>query len=197
EHLLRGALADAALLLRQLLQRRRVGGRAPQPRGYGLLLDLLEPRRDAGLAEIFLRQHVGGDLRPEARHLDLVGMEHDRAVGIANLARGQPELDARVGRLSLPGVAPLDPHPSPLHRWHGSPRGLAPSYKLPACYPRRDPGLRPRPDWLVFVCSTPRPAALRIGPGSFSARPARSSVEARQSLSPAPSRPTAAVPRRL
>ena len=97
EHLLGRLLADAALLLGQRLQSVFVGGRAPQPGRNGLFLDLLQPRRHPRLAEIFLRQHVGGDLRPEARHLHIVGMEHHRAVGIANLARGQAEFDVRVG----------------------------------------------------------------------------------------------------
>ena len=44
-------------------------------------------------------------------HFDVVGAEHHRAVGIADLARGQPERDVRVGGLACLGVAPLDPHP--------------------------------------------------------------------------------------
>ena len=46
-------------------ERLLVGDRAPQPGGDGLFLDLLQPRRDAGLAEILLRQHVGR--RPATR----------------------------------------------------------------------------------------------------------------------------------
>ena len=74
-----------------------VGDRAPQPGGNGLLLDLLQAGRHAGLAEILLRQNVGRDLRPELRHLDVVGAEHHRAVRVADLARGQPKRDVRVG----------------------------------------------------------------------------------------------------
>ena len=44
--------------------------------GNGLFLDLLEPRGHAGLAEVFLRQHVGGDLRPVLGNFDVVGVEH-------------------------------------------------------------------------------------------------------------------------
>ena len=91
-----------------------VGDRAPQERGDGLFLDLLQPRGDAGLAEIFLRQHVGRDLRPERRHLDVVRLEHHRAVGVADLGRGQPEFDLRVGRLTVLGEMPFDPHSLPL-----------------------------------------------------------------------------------
>src|SRR6185503_3636500 len=41
----------------------------------------------------------------------VVGTEHHRAVGIANLARGQTERDVRVRRLVVLRVAPFDPHP--------------------------------------------------------------------------------------
>ena len=64
EHLLAGLLADKALGLGQRAERRVIGGRTPQPRRHGFLLDLLQAGGHAGLAEIFLRQHVGGDLRP-------------------------------------------------------------------------------------------------------------------------------------
>ena len=114
EHLLARGLADDALSLGQIVQRLLVGDAAPQPGRDALLLDLLQARGHAGLAEIFLRQHVGGDLRPCLRHLDVVGAEDDRAVGIADFARGQPEHDIRVGRLAFFGVAPLDPHLLPL-----------------------------------------------------------------------------------
>ena len=65
-----------------------VGDRAPQEGGDRVLLDLLQRGRDAGLAEILLRQHVGGDLRPGFRHFDIVELEDDRAVRIPDLARG-------------------------------------------------------------------------------------------------------------
>ncbi len=71
--------------------------RAPQPGRNGFFLDLLQARGDAGLAEIFLRQNVGGDLRPELRHLDILEPEHHRAIRIADLARRQPEVDGGVG----------------------------------------------------------------------------------------------------
>ncbi len=87
-----------------------IAGRAPQPRGNGLLLDLLEPCRQPGLAEVLLRQHVGRNLRPEARDLYIVGTKNHRSVGIANFARGEPEADVGVRGLSRLGEAPLDPH---------------------------------------------------------------------------------------
>ncbi len=114
EHLLGRGLADHALALGQLGKRGFVGHRAPQPGRNGGLLEFLQPGGDAGLAEIFLRQHVGGDLRPGRRHLDRVEPEHHRAVRIADLAGGQAELDLRIRRLAVLGEAPLDSHVMPL-----------------------------------------------------------------------------------
>ena len=78
------------------VERLLVGDAAPQPGRNGLLLDLLQARGHAGLAEIFLRQNVGGDLRPLLRHFDIVGVEDNRAVRIADFAHGQAESDVRV-----------------------------------------------------------------------------------------------------
>ena len=114
ENLLGRLLADEAFLLGQLLERGFVGDAAPQPGRDGLFLDLLQARGHAGFAEIFLRQHVGGDLRPKFRHFHVLGVEYDGAVRIADLARGQTKGDVRVRGLSLFGVAPLDPHFLPL-----------------------------------------------------------------------------------
>ena len=66
ENLLGRLLADVAFLLRQLLEGCFVGDAAPQPGGDCLFLDLLQARGHAGFAEIFLRQHVGRDLRPSS-----------------------------------------------------------------------------------------------------------------------------------
>ncbi len=110
EHLLGGGLADIAFLLGQRGERILVGDRAPQERGNGILFDLLQAGRDTGLAEIFLRKDVGSNLRPEFGHLDIVGLEHHRAVRIADLAGGEAKRDVRIGRLSILGVAPLNLH---------------------------------------------------------------------------------------
>ncbi len=86
EHLLGGGLGAGALGLRQRLERLLVGNRAPQERRDVGLLDPLQARRDAGLAEIFLGEHVGRHLAPGGRDLDIVEREDDRAVRIADLA---------------------------------------------------------------------------------------------------------------
>jgi hypothetical protein len=113
EHLLGRLFAGEAFGLGQFRERRFVGNAAPQPRGDRLLLDLFAAGGDAGFAEIFLRQHIGGDLRPLLRHFNVFGMEDDGTVRIADLARRETERDAGVWRLSLFGVAPLDPHSLP------------------------------------------------------------------------------------
>ena len=113
EDLLRRMLGDGALALGKLRQRLRVGLGAPQEGGDGVLLDLLQARRDAGLAEVFLGEDVGRDLAPLGRHLDAVLPEDDRAVRVADLADRQPERDLRIRRLARLGVAPLDPHHAP------------------------------------------------------------------------------------
>ena len=97
EHLLRVLLTDVALGFGQRGKRSLVGHRPPQERGDGFLLDLLHGGRHARLAEILLRQHVGGDLRPEVGHLDVIETEDDRAVRVLDLTGGQPEVDPGVG----------------------------------------------------------------------------------------------------
>jgi hypothetical protein len=110
EHLLRRGLADIALGLGQSGKRLGIGGGAPEEGGDGFFLDLLQPGRDAGLAEILLRNHVGSDLRPEGRDLNVIRPENDRAVRVLDFADSQTEFDLRVGRLAFLGVAPLDFH---------------------------------------------------------------------------------------
>jgi hypothetical protein len=97
EHLLGAELADIALAFGEQGQRLGVGHRAPQPGRHGLFLDLLQARGDAGLAEVLLRQDVGGDLRPELGHFDIFEPEHDRTVGVADLGCRQSEINPRIG----------------------------------------------------------------------------------------------------
>ena len=110
EYLLRRLLADIAFRFRQRSECGFVGDVAPQEGGDRILLHLFQARRHAGLAEIFLREHVRGHLRPEVGDLDIVEPEHHRAVGIFDFACGQPELHLRVGRLAVLGIAPLNSH---------------------------------------------------------------------------------------
>src|SRR5690606_28142489 len=80
-----------------------------------------------------LRQHVGGDLAPGRRHLNILASEDDGAVRVADLAHGLPELDPRIGILAFGCVAPRDPHRCLLQRWAyhivngGKPIPFAPS----------------------------------------------------------------------
>ncbi len=110
EHLLGRGLRAVALGLGQRLQSFRIGNRPPQKRRRAVLFHALQARGHAGLAEILLRQHVGGDLAPAGRHFEPVEREHHRAVGVADLALGRLERDRRVGRLRRLRVPPLDMH---------------------------------------------------------------------------------------
>ncbi len=130
EHLLGRGLGAGPLGLGQRLERLLVGDRAPQERRDVHLLDPLQPRGHARLAEIFLREHVGGHLAPGGRNLDLVEREDDRAVGIADLAPGHGEGDPVVGRSARLGVVPLDSHRSRPLDLRGEPPPGAPPLPL-------------------------------------------------------------------
>ncbi len=97
EHLPGAGLAAVAPVYRQTFQRLDVGRPAPQPRRHVALLDGLEPRRHTGLAEVFLGEHVTGDLRPAGGHLDVVLAEHHRPIRIADFAGNLAERDRLVG----------------------------------------------------------------------------------------------------
>ena len=148
--------------LRQRLERRFVGDAAPQPGGNGFLLDLLQTRGDAGFAEIFLRQHVGGDLRPLLRHFDVFGVEDDRTVRIADFARG-------AGGKRCPRRAIVLLWCSADRSAFSAPWSLSALYRWPSGYPLnighrrfpRDAAERTPPRRLtpVSVCHPRRPAA--------------------------------------
>ena len=110
EDLPRIALRGAALALGYGLQRCLVGDRAPQPRGDVVLLELLQARRHAGLAEILLGDDVARHLAPRRGHLDVVQLEDDGAIRVADFTACRPELDTRIGRRICLGVAPFNPH---------------------------------------------------------------------------------------
>src|SRR5207302_4662408 len=110
EHLARGGLAAAALGLGQQRQPRLVGIAAPQPGRHPLSLDRGEPRRDAGLAQIFLGEDVAGDLAPLGRDLDSLGGEDDRSIGVADLAGGTAEGDGLIRITAGRGKTTRDMH---------------------------------------------------------------------------------------
>ena len=91
----------------------RVGHAAPQPFGNVGLGHALAPGGDAGLAEVFLGEHVAGDLRPVGRDLDALLREHRRAVGIADLARGRAVGDLLAGRSVVRRKVARDAHVPP------------------------------------------------------------------------------------
>src|SRR6185437_7061442 len=145
EHLLARLLADGALLLGQRRECVLIGDRAPQEGGDGVLFELLQPGGHAGLAEILLRQDVGGDLRPEFRHLDIVELEHHGAVRIPDLAGREPEVQTGVSVLARFGVAPFNPHVSSPFQFRAGLKA-PPDYICPAAvYPTASPSnLRPK-----------------------------------------------------
>ncbi len=90
-----------------------IGGMPAQPDGdigfgHGIVAG-----RNPGLAEIFLGQHVAGDLRPVRRDLDILQLKDHRSVGIADFGRGGAEFDRCIGRLSRLRVPALNPHGKP------------------------------------------------------------------------------------
>ncbi len=95
EHILGGVLAARL---------GAVGGLAPEEFGDALLGNGLQRGGDAGLAEICLRQHIAGDLRPLLGDFDVGLLEDDRAVRVADLADGVAERDAFVRRMTLDRV---------------------------------------------------------------------------------------------
>ena len=97
EHLAGVGLADVAVVLGQLGERALVGDRAPQPGRDLRLLDALQARRHAGLAEILLGEDVGGHLAPVLGDLEVLQPEDDGAVRILDLGRGAAERDLLVG----------------------------------------------------------------------------------------------------
>ena len=122
-------LRGAALAFRQPVQGLAVGFLAPQPFRHVLLGDRCQRRRDAGLAEIFLRQHVGRHLAPCRGHLDVVQTEHQRSVRVANLADGIAKVDIGIGRLSLNGESALDTHAALLSLAKHSGGRIAPAFR--------------------------------------------------------------------
>ena len=111
------------------------------------------------LRKYFCASTSDGDLLPDRRHLDVVRLEHDRAVGIADLGRGQPELDLRVGRLTVLGVAPFDPHSlAPFGRRQASRETPANISRRRVFCRRKLSAMRPcEPGWPGALFNVPRP----------------------------------------
>ena len=87
-----------------------VGYRAPKEFRYVLLTYFFHLRGHAGLAKVFLRDHIAGDLAPARRDFAIVQLEHDGTVRIADLGGGGDEIDALVSILSGFGKFALDLH---------------------------------------------------------------------------------------
>jgi len=110
EHLASVHLGPEAVLGAQRRQRLVVGHMPPQEFGNALLGQPLQHGGDARFTEIFLRQHVAGDLAPFGGDRNILQPEDHRAVGISDFAGRRAEGDALVGRLALDCEATLDTH---------------------------------------------------------------------------------------
>ncbi len=113
EHLLGRGFADKAFGRGQLGEGRFVGDAAPQEGGDRVFLDALQAAGTPALAEIFLGQHVAGDLTPGGGNLYSVLRENGRAIGIADFALGLAEFNIPIRRLSRCRIMPFDPHSHP------------------------------------------------------------------------------------
>ncbi len=97
ENLLGIGLAALPLVLGEVGQRLLVGHAPRQPGRHALLPHRPQPRRNAGLPEIFLGEDIDRHLRPGGGHLRPLETEHHRPVGIADLAARHAERNRRVG----------------------------------------------------------------------------------------------------
>ncbi|ENN86912.1 hypothetical protein RHSP_15075 [Rhizobium freirei PRF 81] len=87
----------ALLILGQVLHGSVVGHGAPQEGRNVVFLNLLELGGHACLAEILLRQNVGGNLGKLRGNVDIFEAEHNRTVGVLDLAGRLAEFDLRIG----------------------------------------------------------------------------------------------------
>ena len=112
ENLTRVDFRAITLHLRQILHGSRIGNGAPQEGRDVILFDLFQHLRNAGLAEIFLRQNVGRHLAELRRHINIRKAEHHGTIRILDFADCLAEFDFRVGRLAGLRKAAFD-----AHRW--------------------------------------------------------------------------------
>ena len=100
ENLTRIGLGAVTLGFGQLFQGFLIGNRTPQEGRNIVFLDLLQHLRHAGLAEIFLRQNIRGDLRKLRGNVDIRQTEHDGSIRVLDFTDGLAEFDFRVRRLA-------------------------------------------------------------------------------------------------
>ena len=110
EHLPGAGLAAVALVGRQRRQGLLVGRGAPQPFRHVTFGDLDQMARYAGATEILLGEHIGRDLRPLGRHVDVGLAEDDRAVRIADLGIDSTKRHSFEWRISCSRIPTLQAH---------------------------------------------------------------------------------------
>ena len=93
------------------LHRRTFGGnRPPEELGHILFLHRARGRRHAGLAEVFLRDDVGGDLAPARGDFHVVELEDDGTVRVSDFGHRGHEIQIAVGILPGLGEFPFNLH---------------------------------------------------------------------------------------
>ena len=102
--------AAVTFFLREFGERCLVRHGAPQPRGNLGFFRLLQAAGDAGLAEVFLRQNIGGDLTEVLGDIEAVKAEDNGAVGILDFRNRPAEGNSGVRRLASRRKAPRDLH---------------------------------------------------------------------------------------
>ena len=77
------------------------------------LFNSFQTLRDAGLAEVFLRQDIGCNLAELLGNIEAIETENDRAIGVFDLGRRAPERDGGIRRESGFSETPRDLHGNP------------------------------------------------------------------------------------
>jgi hypothetical protein len=110
EHLTCAGLAAETICLGHRRQSGLVGHRAPQELGQVIVADANQAGRHSGATEILLGENVRGDLRPVGRYVDVLQLEDDGAVGVADFGVGSTKRHSREWRFSCLRIPTLEAH---------------------------------------------------------------------------------------
>ncbi len=116
KNLRRLGFAATAFTCWQIRHRSLIRHTAPQEIRNILFLNSLCHRRNTGLAEVLLGDHIASDLAEMRRNFDILQLKDDRTIGVTNFRIGLAELDRRIGRLVFLGEPSFNTHlkPNPL-----------------------------------------------------------------------------------
>ena len=110
EDLLGGRLATITLVLRHSLQRRLIGHAALEECRNAFFFHRLGGRGDTSLAKVLLRNHVRGNLAPTARNFDIVELEDNCPIRIADFRYRGCEIQVRIDICAVAGKSPFNLH---------------------------------------------------------------------------------------